>query len=272
MNKLKLDIELIPKGAWGNNLRTLLSKKDWDVLRKECYKKANYKCEICGFATEELDAHEVWEFDINTKTQTLVDIIALCSKCHGVKHIRNSERLGYGDNAKKHFMNVNNCDELQFASRITKAQLDFEQRNRIYRWKVVANLDKFGLKNIEIKQRNIPFINNPYENVDWERISYSDAKRVFKINRNDNILGAPKVVSILVDNYQGIIAIESLFTDKIEWYLDNVKIKTKYNVIGPFFTTLKVENLNGKSLNFKLLGIGGETISKTFEILPQEVL
>ena len=95
-------------------------------------------------------------------------------------------------------MNVNNCDELQFASRITKAQLDFEQRNRIYRWKVVANLDKFGLKNIEIKQRNIPFINNPYENVDWERISYSDAKRVFKINRNDNILGAPKVVSILV--------------------------------------------------------------------------
>ena len=33
--------------------------------------------------------------------------------------------------------------------------------------------------------------------------------------------------------------VESLFTDKIEWYLDNVKIKTKYNVIGPFLRHLK---------------------------------
>ena len=65
-------------------------------------------------------------FNIEAKTQTLIDIIALCSRCHGVKHIRNSQRLGFGENAKIHFMKVNNCNELEFATHLTKAQMDFE--------------------------------------------------------------------------------------------------------------------------------------------------
>ena len=71
-----------------------------------------------------------------TKTQTLKDIIAICSKCHGVKHIRNSQRLGLGENAKRHFMEVNNCNELEFAKHLAKAQMDFAERNKIDRWKI----------------------------------------------------------------------------------------------------------------------------------------
>lgn len=84
MKDLKLNIELLPKGAWGNDFSRTLAKKDWDTLRRVCYDKANHKCTICGFETDDLDAHEVWDFDIKTKTQTLKDIIAICSKCHGV--------------------------------------------------------------------------------------------------------------------------------------------------------------------------------------------
>ena len=151
MKNLKLKIELLPKGAWGNDFSRTLNKKDWDTLRSACYVRANHKCAICGFVTDELDAHEVWDFNIEAKTQTLVDIIALCCRCHGVKHIRNSERLGYGENAKRHFMKVNNCSQLEFVSHLTKAQIDFAEMNKVYRWKMIANLEKFGGKDIEIK-------------------------------------------------------------------------------------------------------------------------
>lgn len=41
---------------------------------------------------------------------------------------------------------------------------------------------------------------------------------------------------------------------------------------GEFNTTLKVENLNGKEIYFILVGDNGQIKSKTFELLPQEVL
>lgn len=274
MKDFKLNIDLIPKGAWGNNLRTLLSEKDWELLREECYKKANHHCQICGVNTDDLDAHEVWKFNIKTKTQTLKDIIGICNKCHGVIHYRNSDRLGYGENAKQHFMQVNNATELEFATNLTKALITFENRNKVYRWKLKADLEKFGLTDAEIKQRNIPFIKNPYEDIDWNdydfvkfnynQLFFFDKKQVYYLN--------PRVLSINVDNYQGIIQLICNDANKLEWYLDNVKIKTKYNLVGKFITTLKVENLKGKYLKFKLIEGGGETISKPFELLSQEVL
>lgn len=70
----------------------------------------------------------------------------------------------------------------------------------------------------------------------------------------------------------GRIQIKALFADRIEWYLDDQKIKTKYNTARLFTTELRVKNLIGKHLKFKFIGIGGEIISKNFELLPQEVL
>lgn len=273
MKDLKLTIELLPKGAWGNDFSRTLSKKDWDILRKECYKRANHKCQICSFETDDLDAHEVWEFDTKNNTQTLKDIIGICSKCHGVKHMRNSQRLGYGEESKKHFINVNRCTELDYASHLALAQLEFEELNKVYRWKIVADLSKFGLDNTTIKERNIPLIKNPYQDVEWNFLSYNEMKNLFEIKRtNNNLIGTPKINYIEVDNYQGTIILSSLFTNKIIWVLDGVKIKTKYNVIGEFNTTLKVENLNGKEIYFILVGDNGQIKSKTFELLPQEVL
>lgn len=273
MKNLKLTIEMLPKGAWNNDFSKTLPKKEWDILRNECYKRANNKCQICGFETTELDAHEVWEFDVKNKTQILKDIIAICSKCHGVKHIRNSQRLGYEEEAKNHFLNVNSCTELDYASHLALAQMDFEERNKIYRWEIIADLSKFGLKGATIKAKNIPLIKNPYQDIEWELISYKEMKKLFEIKRtNNNLIGAPKINYIEVDNYQGIITISSLFANKILWFLDGEKIKTKYNIIGQFDTSLKIENLNGKEIYFILVGDNGQIKSKTFELLPQGVI
>ncbi len=86
------------------------------------------------------------------------------------------------------------------------------------------------------------------------------------------MIGTPKIVSIEVNNYQGEIEIKSLLTDKIEWYLDGEKVKTIYHTAGLFTTKLKVKEIDGKQLIFKLIGKGGKTISKPFELFPQEVL
>ena len=275
MKNFKLTIEMLPKGAWNNDFSKTLPKREWNILRDECLKRANHRCEICGFVTDDLDAHEVWDFDIKRKTQTLKDIIGICSKCHGVKHIRNSQRLGYEENAKQHFMDVNNCTELDFATHLTKAQIDFEERNKIYRWKIKADLSNFGLKNSIFQERNIPFIKNPYDEVNWEATTFEGKKKIFQFVKSlppQYWINPPNVLSIDVDNYQGIIQIIANDINKIDWYLDKQKIKTKYNVVGKFTTSLKVENLEGKQLYFILFGKGGQTISKIFELMPQEVL
>ena len=275
MKKLKLTIEMLPKGAWNNDFSKTLPKKQWDILRNECYKRANHKCQICGYETDDLDAHEIWEFDIDNKIQKLVNIVGICSKCHGVKHMRNSQRLGYGEDAKKHFMNVNGCSELDYATHFAKAKMDFEERNKIYRWKIVADLEKFGLKDAALKTKNIPLIKSVYENVDFTMLSFENNKKLFKSYVSlpkKYWITPPKVLSIVIDNYQGKIEVVSDDVNRIEWYLDNQKIKTKYNVVGKFITTLSVENLKGTELTFILFGIGGKTVSKIFELSPQEVI
>lgn len=254
MKDLKLSIELIPKGAWGNDFSRTLSKKDWDILRNACYKRANHKCQICGLETDDLDAHEVWEFDINKKTQTLKNIIGICSRCHGVKHIRNSQRLGYGENAKRHFMKINNCGELEFAAHLTKAQMDFEERNKIYRWKIVADLDKFGGKDIEIKEIYIPLIKSEYK---------EDDLNLLKNEYNFT----PRILDIEINNYEGTISITCDKTNKIEWYDDRQNlIDTKFNFSEKFTTKFSVKNLHLHYITFKLVGDYGEKVSKKFNL------
>lgn len=266
MHNFKLEINLLPKGAWGNDFSKTLLKKDWDILRTKCYEKANYTCQICGYKTDELDAHEVWEFDVKNKTQTLKNIIALCSKCHGVNHFKNSERLGFGENAKRHFIKVNNCSELDFASHCMEAKIKFEERNSVYRWKILADLSKFGGVGIKIKQKYIPMIKNPYDNVNWENIKFHAKKSLFTLFENEESLGVPNVCSVTVDNYEGTIVVISLYANKIEWFLDDVLLKTKYNIAGKFKTEFKVADLQNKTLCFKLTGDGGTTTSKVFNL------
>ena len=254
MRDLKLKIELLPKGAWGNDFSRTLSKKDWDILRKKCYERANHKCTICGFITDDLDAHEVWDFNIKRRTQTLMDIVALCSRCHGVKHIRNSERLGFGENAKRHFMKINKCNELEFAMHLAKAEMDFKERNKVYRWKMIADLEKFGGKDIEIKENYIPLIYSEYTQQEIEEL-----KKEYNFT--------PRILDIDINNYEGVISITCDKTNKIEWYDDKFNlIETKFNFSESFSTKYSVKNLHCSYVTFKLIGEFGEKFSKRFDL------
>lgn len=297
MEKMKLTIDLLPQGAWGNDLSKTLAKKDWDTLRKFCYEKYKHKCGICGIENVKLDAHEVWEFDEEKSTQTLVNIIALCSKCHGVKHMRNSERLGYADSAKKHFMNINKCNSILFAKHYAEQKIRFEFLGKILRWKMILNIDNLGGKGIEVRQRNIPLIISNYNHIDWSNVKISrnnvlekivvshslsiecdpiicrtqqDPHRVysvryFAVREGDKF--PPKINCIFVNNYIGTITIDTDRVNKIEWYAASKLIKTVYNVGGRLISEFNVQDLKHDKFYFKIVGDGGKVFSEEFKLV-----
>lgn len=91
-NKHKLTIELVPKTSWYTNVRSNVSKSQWDILRNICYDRANHVCEICGDTgtnqgyKHKVECHEIWTYDDKAKSQTLTGLIALCPYCHKCKH------------------------------------------------------------------------------------------------------------------------------------------------------------------------------------------
>ena len=87
-----LQIELVPRSCWFSNVRSCVPKETWDTIRKDCYRRAAYRCEICdenghiqGY-NHKVECHEIWTYDELTRIQKLERFICLCPLCHEVKH------------------------------------------------------------------------------------------------------------------------------------------------------------------------------------------
>ena len=104
-----LTIELVPKTSWYRNVRSIVSKEDWDRLRKLIYSRAGHVCEICGGRGKRwpVECHEVFDYDDERRIQKLVRLIALCPSCHEVKHIGLAGVRGRQSAAIAHLAKVN---------------------------------------------------------------------------------------------------------------------------------------------------------------------
>ncbi len=62
MKKVQLTIELVPSTSWYNNVRSIVTRAQWDKLRAIVYDKAWHLCEICeGVGPKHpVECHEVW--------------------------------------------------------------------------------------------------------------------------------------------------------------------------------------------------------------------
>lgn len=144
---LKLSIELVPETCWYENLRKILPKSEWDKIRKDAYKKAGNKCEICG-ASGKLNCHEIWEYDDKNNVQYLKGFQALCDNCHNIKHIGFvNVQISKGLWPKKvlndlevHFMKVNNVSSSEFKQHVKEA-FDLWRKRSEKKWK--TDLGKF---------------------------------------------------------------------------------------------------------------------------------
>jgi len=71
-----LFVDLIPDSCWFTNVRSCVSQRDWDRLRRMMYRRAYDKCEVCGAGRDPdvgkwLEGHERGEYDDVTRTQRL---------------------------------------------------------------------------------------------------------------------------------------------------------------------------------------------------------
>lgn len=132
----KLNFELVPDSCWYSNLRSILSKKQWDFLRKEAYEKANSKCMICSKPSKRLEAHEQWSYNEKDAVQKLEGIIAVCHNCHSVIHIGRTGLVGDIEKAEKHYMKVNKCSYSEYVSDLGKANETHKRLNNISEWKI----------------------------------------------------------------------------------------------------------------------------------------
>ena len=128
-----LNVELVPKSAWGKNLRSELSSSEWDWIKKTVSKHANHVCEVCGGVGDRwpVECHEKWFYDKDTKTQILKGFIALCPTCHQAKHIGLAIKNGYEHNVIKHIMKVNEWNRQTTMNHIEEQFNIWKSRNKI---------------------------------------------------------------------------------------------------------------------------------------------
>ena len=128
----RLTIELVPKTSWYNNVRALVDELGWDRIRRQVYRQADYRCEVCGGRGPEhpVECHEVWHYDDRTRVQMLVRMIALCPACHQVKHIGFANVRGKGAQARAHLARVNGWTLEQADAYISEAFRVWAQRSQ----------------------------------------------------------------------------------------------------------------------------------------------
>ena len=130
----KLTFEMVPEECWYSNLRSILKPKDWDIVRRDAYARANGRCTICGRYTKRLEAHEKWSYDEENALQKLEDVVALCHRCHEVKHISRTQLIGRGMEAMEQFMRVNKCSQMDYHAALGQANEEYLRRNRVVGW------------------------------------------------------------------------------------------------------------------------------------------
>ncbi len=139
-----LTVELVPSPLWWtSNIRSIVSKDSWDRLRKEAYRRASYKCEICGGKGLKwpVEAHELWRYDDAKLVQSLVRLIALCPACHEVKHFGRTKIIGREVEATKHLAFVNRWSSDQIASHLGDAFSLWRKRSAQKGWALVVDWD-----------------------------------------------------------------------------------------------------------------------------------
>jgi len=134
---MRLGIELVPQTAFFQNLRSELSSRDWDILRRQVYAAAGNKCEVCGGRGRRhpVEAHEVWDYDEDNAVQRLVRLEALCPDCHMVKHFGLAQIQGRENKARAHLAKVNSWGKKQVDDHIREAFETWHRRSDIH-WKL----------------------------------------------------------------------------------------------------------------------------------------
>lgn len=152
---MRLEIELVPSSAWFSNVRAVVSKKQWDVIKRIVADKAYWVCQICGGVGPKhpVECHEIWHYDDTTQIQKLVGMIALCPDCHQVKHFGLAQVMGKREQAFKHLMNINQVTKREAEKYIKQAFETWEKRSQKTWTLDISILSEYGIDVSKIKEK-----------------------------------------------------------------------------------------------------------------------
>ena len=124
-----LKIELVPKTMWRKNVRAVISKQNWDALRwsfgatkipppftksaarelglPEPKLQKKLTCHYCEAYQDNLELHELWEYNDEQLIQRLVGLVPVCEDCHLSLHFGFANTVNLGDRAKQHISRIN---------------------------------------------------------------------------------------------------------------------------------------------------------------------
>ena len=115
----RLSIELVPETAFWKNVRSHVTKAQWEVCKTYAKWKTdaeNPYCIVCGQTgfhqgrRHAVEAHEIWHYNDEEGIQTLVDIVPLCPRCHQCKHLGRTRAVSTPEQWARvieHFQKVN---------------------------------------------------------------------------------------------------------------------------------------------------------------------
>lgn len=151
---IKLSIELVPSSSWFNNVRAILTRAQWDILRKQVYSEAWDVCQICGGVGSKhpVECHEIWNYDDKNLIQKLDGMIALCPDCHMVKHIGLAQIQNKGERALKHLMKVNGFKKKEAEKYIIDSFIKWEERSGKTWILDISYLERYGVDVKKIKK------------------------------------------------------------------------------------------------------------------------
>lgn len=121
-----LFVDMIPRTCWFTNVRTCVSERDWERLRRMILRRARQQCEACGAGEDRaarrwLEAHERWRYDDRSGTQTLRRLICVCSPCHLVTHLGYANVTGRSEEALAHLRQVTGMTDEQASRHVDDA-------------------------------------------------------------------------------------------------------------------------------------------------------
>jgi hypothetical protein len=122
-----LFVDMIPSSCWFTNVRSCVTPRDWERLRRMITYRADRRCEACG-ATEDrevgrwLEAHERFAYDERVGVQTLRRLICLCSSCHQATHFGYATVTGRDAEAFAHLRAVTGMSRVEAARHVEAAE------------------------------------------------------------------------------------------------------------------------------------------------------
>lgn len=123
---------MVPQPLWGRNLRAVLVKEDWDVVRKAAYQASGYRCRVCGGKGDQwpVEADEGWDYDDARRLQTLKGVVALCPHCHKIRHWGKTMIDGQEAAALDRLMIINRWSAAQAKQAADAANAQWQRRSR----------------------------------------------------------------------------------------------------------------------------------------------